>query len=79
MESMISIDTIGWLVALLAFTLLLASASTRRAARRAPQRLHGPQQCRAHDRAHDRGSEATVSGRARKGSPPAHGKESTPC
>jgi len=75
MENMISIETIGCLIVLLAFTLLLASASARRAARRAPQRLHGPQQYRAHDR----GSEATVSGRARKGSPPAHGKESTPC
>jgi len=77
MENMISIDTIGCLIVLLAFTLLLASASARRAARRAPQRLHGLQQ-RAY-RAHDHGSEATVSGRAREGCPPAHGKESTPC
>lgn len=71
MESLISIDTIGCLVLLLAFTLPLARARTRRA----PQRLHGLQQCRAHGR----GSEATVSGRAREGSPPAHGKECTPC
>lgn len=71
MESLISLDTIGCLVALLAFTLLLACAR----ARRAPQRPHGLQQCRAHAR----GSKANVYGRAREGSPPAHGKERTPC
>lgn len=75
MDSLISLDTIGCLVVLLAFTLLLACARTGRAARRAPQRLHGLQQCRAHAR----GSEANVYGRAREGSPPAHGKECTPC
>jgi hypothetical protein len=70
MESLISIDTIGCLVALLAFALLLACSGTRGA----PRRLH-PRQCRTPAR----GSEATVSGRTREGSPPAHGKERTPC
>lgn len=69
MESLI-IDTIGCLGALLAFTLLLACSRTRQA----PRRLHLRQR-----ESHGRGSEATVSGRAREGSPPAHGKERTPC
>jgi hypothetical protein len=77
MESLISIDTIGCLVTLLAFTLLLASTRKRRVARRAPQRLHALQkrECRAHAV----GIETTVSGQAREGCPPAHGKERTPC
>jgi hypothetical protein len=77
MEILISIDTIGVLVTLFTFTLILASTGMRRTVSRAPQRSRGLRQSEC--RAHALGIETTVSGQAREGCPPAHGKERTPC